>query len=179
MSETAPARKATPAVAFCFVLNPLLARERWARQRLARFAGQALELRLPLAPAVRLSIAPDGRLEPDGPEPSATVILAGIRGESEFADELRYLARHLRPDVEEELSRLIGDVAAHRIGLGLRALLNWQRDAAQRLTEAAADYAVDERRALVRRGELDQLAAEMARLAQALDALEQRIARLD
>jgi ubiquinone biosynthesis protein UbiJ len=61
----------------------------------------------------------------------------------------------------------------------LRALLNWQRDAAQRLTDAAADYAVDERRALVRRGELDQLAAEMARLAQALDALEQRIARLD
>jgi ubiquinone biosynthesis protein UbiJ len=166
-------------VAFCFVLNRLLARERWARERLARFAGQTLELRLPLAPAVRLSIAPDGRLEPDGLEPSATVTLAGIRGESAFADELRYLARHLRPDVEEELSRLIGDVAAHRIGLGLRALLNWQRDAARRLTEAAADYAVDERRAVVRRGELEQLAAEIARLAQVLDALEQRIACLD
>jgi len=179
LSETAPARKATPAVAFCFVLNALLAREHWARERLARFAGQALELRLPLTPAVRVCIAADGRLEPDGPEPSASITLAGVRGDSELAAELRYLVRHWRPDVEEELSRLIGDVAAHRIGLGLRALVNWQRDAAQRLSEAAADYAIDERRALVRRGELEQLAADIARLTQALDTFEQRIARLD
>ena len=166
-------------MAFCFVLNPLLAREGWARERLTRFAGQALELRLPLAPAVRVCIAPDGRLEPDGPEPSASITLAGVRGESELAAELRYLARHLRPDVEEELSRVIGDVAAHRIGLALRALVNWQRDAAQRLTEAAADYAIDEQRALVRRAEHQQLAADLSRLTQALDTLEQRIARLD
>ena len=166
-------------MAFCFVLNPLLAREGWARDRLTRFAGQALELRLPLAPTVRVCIAPDGRLEPDGPEPSASITLAGVRGDSELAAELRYLARHLRPDVEEELSRLIGDVAAHRVGLALRALVNWQRDAAQRLTEAAADYAVDEQRALVRRAEHEQLAADIARLTQALDTLEQRIARLD
>ena len=179
MSDTTPARKATPAVAFCFVLNALLARERWARERLARFAGQAVELRLPLAPTVRVCIAADGRLEPDGPEPSAQVTLAGISGASELAEELRYLARHLRLDAEEELSRVVGDVVAHRIGLGLRALLNWQRDAAQRLSEAAADYAIDERRALVRRGELEQLAADIARLTQALDTFEQRIARLD
>ena len=166
-------------MAFCFVLNPLLARERWARERLARFAGQTIELRLPLAPAVRVSIAADGRLEPDGVEPSASITLGGISGQSEFADELRSLARHLRPDVEEELSRVIGDVAAHRIGRGLRALVRWQRDAAQRLREAAADYAVDEQRALVRRAEHAQLAADIARLAQALEVLEQRIGRLD
>jgi len=179
LSETAPARKATPAVAFCFVLNALLAREHWARERLARFAGQAIGLRPPLAPVVRVSITPDGRLEPDGPEPSASITLAGVRGDSELAAELRYLARHLRPDVEEELSRVIGDVAAHRVGRGLRALVRWQRDAAQRLTEAAADYAVEEQRAFVRRAEHEQLAADIARLAQALEALEQRIARLD
>ena len=166
-------------MAFCFVLNALLGRERWARDRLARFAGQGIEFRLPLAPALRLAIAPDGQLEPDGPEASAVVTPTGISGESALAEELRYLRRHLRWDVEEELSRLVGDVAAHRIGDTVRALLAWPRDSARRLTEAAADFAIDERRALVRRGELEQLAADIAALAEALAALEQRIARLD
>jgi len=166
-------------VAFCFVLNALLGRERWARDRLARFAGQGIELRLPLAPAMRLGIAADGQLEPDGPDPSAIVTPAGISGQSELAEELRSLRRHLRWDVEEELSRLVGDVAAHRIAVTLRALLDWPRDSARRLAEAAADFAVDERRALVRCGELEQLAADIARLNQALASAEQRIARLD
>jgi ubiquinone biosynthesis protein UbiJ len=179
LSDSALPRKATPAVAFCFVLNALLGRERWARDRLARFAGQGIELRLPLAPAMRLGIAADGQLEPDGPDPSAIVTPAGISGQSELAEELRSLRRHLRWDVEEELSRLVGDVAAHRIAVTLRALLDWPRDSARRLAEAAADFAVDERRALVRRGELEQLAADIARLNQALASAEQRIARLD
>ena len=166
-------------MAFCFVLNALLGRERWARDRLALFAGQGIELRLPFAPVMRLGIAADGRLEPGGPEPSAIVTPAGISGESELAEELRYLRRHLRLDVEEELSRLVGDVAAHRIALSVRALLDWPRDSARRLAEAATDFAVDERRALLRRGELDRLAADLAGLDRALAALEQRIARLD
>jgi ubiquinone biosynthesis protein UbiJ len=166
-------------VAFCFVLNALLARERWARDRLARFAGQGIEVRLPLAPAMRLGIAADGQLEPDGPEPAAIVTPGGISGQGGLAEELRYLRRHLRWDVEEELSRVVGDVAAHRIALTVQALLDWPRDAGRRLSEAAADFAVDERRALVRRGELEQLAADVARLNEALAALEQRIARRD
>jgi ubiquinone biosynthesis protein UbiJ len=167
-------------VAFCFVLNRLLEREGWARERLARFAGQALELRLvPLAPPIRVSIAADGRLEPGGPSPLASVTLAGIDGASALAEELRFLARHLRWDAEEELSRVVGDVAAHRIALGLRALWQWQRDTAERFTAAVADYAIDERRALVRHAELEQLATDVARLGEALAALEQRIRRLD
>src|SRR6185369_16599018 len=93
-----------------------------------------------------------------GPAPSAIVTPAGIAGESELAEELRSLRRHLRWDAEEELSRLVGDVAAHRIALTVKALLGWPRDSARRLAEAAADFAVDERRALVRRGELAPLA---------------------
>ena len=166
-------------MAFCFVLNALLGRERWARDRLARFAGQGIEVRLPLAPAMRLGIAADGQVEPDGPEPAAIVTPGAISGESELAEELRYLRRHLRLDVEEELSHLVGDVAAHRIALTVQALLDWPRDSARRLAESAADFAVDERRALVRRSELEHLASDLARLNEALAALEQRIARLD
>ncbi len=166
-------------MAFCFLLNQLLDRERWARERLAPFAGQAAELRLAFLPALRVQVGAEGRIEPGGSEPAAAITLAGITGSGAFAEELRYLARHLRPDVEEELSRVVGDVAAQRIGDGVRAIARWQRDAAVRAGEALADYVVDERRMLVRRAELAQFAADIARLGNALADLEQRIARLD
>jgi len=179
LSESPPTAKATPAVAFCFLLNALLDREAWARERLVSFAGQAAELRLPLWPSLRICIAPEGRLQAGGPEPSAAITLRGIEGTSALADELRYLARHLRADFEEELSRLFGDVAAERIGATVRSFANWQHDAALRVTDALADYAIDERRALVRRMELDDLAAGIAQLTSALATLEERISRLD
>ena len=166
-------------MAFCFLLNGLLDRERWVHERLAAFAGEAAELRLAFLPPVRVHVAAGGRIEPGGPEPSAVISLSGISGSGPFAEELRYLARHMRPDMEEELSRVVGDVAAQRIADSVRALARWQRDAAQRAGEALADYAVDEQRLLVRRAELAQLTADIALLGDALTQLEQRIARLD
>ena len=176
MSEPLSSAKATPAVAFCFLLNQLLEREGWARERLARLAGQTAELRPPLLPPLRLVVAAGGRIEPGGGEPSALVTLEGVTGESALADELRYLARHLRWDFEEELSRVMGDVAAERVGSTLRAFARWQVDAAQRVTEALADYATAESKALVRRGELARFAVDVERLRAAIAELERRLA---
>ena len=67
MSDTAPKAKATSAVAFCFLLNQLLARETWARERLERFAGQSAEFRPPFLPPLRLAITAGGHIEP-GPK---------------------------------------------------------------------------------------------------------------
>ena len=176
MSDALPKAKATPAVAFCFLLNQLLDRERWARERLEPFAGQSVELRPPLLPPLRLTITAGGRIEEGGPEPAAVVTLDGVSGASAFADELRNLAKHLRWDAEEELSRLVGDVAAQRIGDTARALARWQLDAARRVGEALADYATTESGTLVRRGELEDFAAEVERLRAAIDRLEERLA---
>jgi ubiquinone biosynthesis protein UbiJ len=176
LSEPLSSAKATPAVAFCFLLNQLLERERWARERLARLAGETAELRPPLLPPLRLVIGAGGRIEPGGGEPSAIVTLEGVTGEGALADELRFLQRNLRWDFEEELSRLMGDVAAERVGGVLRAFARWQVDAAQRVTEALADYATVESNALVRRGELARFAVEVERLRAALDDLERRLA---
>ena len=176
MSDALSTAKATPAVAFCFLLNQLLDRERWARERLERFAGRSAELRPPLLPPLRLAVAAGGRIEPGGPEPEAIVTLDGVSGVGDFADELRYLATHLRWDAEEELSRVVGDVAAQRIGGALRAFARWQLDAARRVGEALADYATAESGALVRRDELADFAAELERLRAAIDRLERRLA---
>lgn len=162
-------------MAFCFLLNRLLEREGWARERLERLIGQAAELRPPLLPPLRLVITAGGRIEPGGGAPSAIVTLEGVGGEGPLADELRYLAKHLRWDFEEELSRVMGDVAAERVGSTLRAFARWQVDAAQRATEALADYATVETNALVRRGELARFAADVERLCAAIEELERRL----
>ncbi|HWI38253.1 MAG TPA: hypothetical protein VNU64_17520 [Burkholderiales bacterium] len=175
MSESTTPSKATPAVAFCFLANALLARETWARARLESFAGQGFQLRLPLAAPFTLVVAPDGRIEPGDAPAAAIVTPGGITGDSALADELRYLRRHLRPDVEEELSRFVGDIAAQRLVGAARRFMQWQLDALARITEAAADYAVNERRALVRRPELTDLAARIDELNRAIARLEERL----
>jgi ubiquinone biosynthesis protein UbiJ len=175
LSDALSKAKATPAVAFCFLLNQLLERERWARERLERFAGRSAELRPPLLPPLRLAVAAGGRIEPGGAEPEAIVTLDGVSGVGEFADELRHLAKHLRWDAEEELSRVVGDVAAQRIGGALRAFARWQLDAARRVGEAFADYATAESEMLVRRTELGDFAARVEELRAAIDRLERRL----
>jgi ubiquinone biosynthesis protein UbiJ len=88
------------------------------------------------------------------------------------------LARHLRWDFEEDLSRLLGDVTAHRVAGALRDFAAWHADAARRLAAALADYATDERQLLVRRDELAMLAADLAHLRDALERLDKRVGRL-
>jgi ubiquinone biosynthesis accessory factor UbiJ len=166
-------------VAFCFLANAVLARETWARLRLEPFVGQAFEIRPPLLPSLHLAIGAGGRIEEGDAEPVAIVTAGGITGDSALADELRYLRKHLRPDVEEELSRFVGDVAAQRVVGTARSFLRWQADALQRIGEAAAQYAVEERRAGVRRAELGELARQVEDLSQAVERLELRVRRLD
>ena len=174
--------EATSAVAFCFFANHVLDGEGWARERLARFAGHAIELRAPLLPTLFVTITAQGRLAPGGVAPPAATVAFGPRlrfsGEGELAKELEALSHVLRWDVEDDLSRIFGDVVAHRAALAGRALWEWQRDAAQRVMDAVGAYATDEARLVVRRPELDALGDAVSRLAAALDELEQRVARL-
>ena len=179
-------------------LNHLLAAEPWAREALSPFAGETIELRVPPFPALRFSVHEDGLLSEaagDAP-PSLTIALkpeapaALLRGKEHFlravevsgnaklADAVMLLARNLRWDFEDDLARLIGDVAAHRVAGAARSFAAWQADAAQRLGDAFADYMTEESRLLVRRAELDALAGAAARLRDGIERLEQRIRRL-
>jgi ubiquinone biosynthesis accessory factor UbiJ len=188
--------KATPGWPFSLALNHLLDAEPWARARLAPFAGAAVELRSPPLPTVRFTILPGGTLAVGGAHPALVVTLrpdalVGLaRGPEHFlrsidaagdpalAAAVMALARHLRWDVEEDLARLFGDVAAHRLARAGRALAAWHLDAARRLTGALADYALDESRMLMPRQELEDFAARVARLRDAVERLEKRIERL-
>ena len=84
----------------------------------------------------------------------------------------------LLDDVEEALSRRIGDIAAHRLVGTLREVAALQADAARRLGEGLVEYALEEPRLLVPRAEMDALAAAGERLHEDLERVEKRLERL-
>jgi ubiquinone biosynthesis protein UbiJ len=183
---------------FVAVLNHLLEKESWARDRLAAFHGKCVELRAPPLPPLRFAIEAQGLLTPgsQGSEPALLVTLrpdaplAMLRGVEDFARSLdttgdpglaevvMLLVRHLRWDVEEDLSRVIGDVAARRLAQGGRDFAAWQRDASQRIAESLADYLTEEKRLLVRRTELDPFSTAIGMLRDGVERLERRLADL-
>ena len=179
-------------------INHVLRGEAWARERLAPFAGETIEVRGAPLPALRLCVVEGGLLGPAARDAQASLVLAlkpqapaallrghehflreiDVSGNARLADTVMLLARHLRWDFEEDLSRVVGDVAAHRLAEAARGFAAWQADAAKRLGEAFSDYLTGESRLLIPRAELQGLARDTASLRDGVERLEQRMRRL-
>ena len=98
-----------------------------------------------------------------------------MQGDMELAQEISFLARNLTWDVEEDLSKAIGDIAAHRAVAGAKAFLGWGRDAAQRTAQAAAEYWTEESPLIASRVKVDGFVRDVAELRDAVERLEKRI----
>jgi ubiquinone biosynthesis protein UbiJ len=104
---------------------------------------------------------------------------AVIGGDAELANSYRELLALARPDVEEELSRLVGDVPARRVSqLALRAL-EWARQVRRTAGENIAEYLQEESRDLVNKTELDEFLQAVDVLRETADRIEARITRLE
>jgi len=180
-------------------LNHLLTQQPWAAERLKAFAGQCVEFRCPPFPNLRLAILDTGFTE-QAPadaesalvvklEPVALPLLIArdegalkeveIEGSAELASAVQYLSRHLVWDIEEDLSRLIGDIFAHRLVSGGKAFAAWQRDAATRLAENLAEYWTEEQPLLARPADVEAFCREVDALRDDSARLEKRIERLE
>ena len=101
---------------FVAALNGLLGAESWARERLAAFAGEVLELRAPPLPALRFTVAADGRLAPAAADATASLTItagpgalaAAMQGEEQLLRAWQSLDAADRRDV------LVGARAAVR-----------------------------------------------------------------
>jgi ubiquinone biosynthesis protein UbiJ len=98
-----------------------------------------------------------------------------IRGDAELAQKFRELAALLRPDIEEELSQVIGDVPAHQMGRFARAAFGWTQKAAATTVRNVAEFLAHERQDLVPRAEADQLLKGVDALREDVDRLDARI----
>jgi len=175
------------------VLNRLLVREDWAREKLAPFIGRVARFEAhPLV--VVLLIAPDGMFTAnDGREPAVTISVAlsslpqaladpqaamkdvRLSGDAEFAQALAFVLQNLRPEPEEELSRFIGDAAAMRLVGVMRASASQWKQMAQSMLQSTAHYAVHEDPMIVGRSDLEAFGSEVNGVRDAVARVEKRI----
>lgn len=105
--------------------------------------------------------------------------VARIDGDAAFGATLRQLAANLRWDFEEDLSKVVGDIAAHRAAGMLRSLAAWPGMAGNRLGQAAAEFATEEAQLMPSRHEFEAWLADVDHLRDDAERLEKRIARLE
>ena len=155
------------------IAGPLEFRLRITAEGLAEMIGEGGEasseasFRIPLALLPRLA---------QKDETAFTQVV--FTGDSEFAALLSTLARNIEWDIEEDLSKFVGDIAAHRIVDTARRTHQWQQDASQRLTENVAEYLTEERRAFITRDDLETLSRANEALRDDVARLEARLNRL-
>jgi ubiquinone biosynthesis protein UbiJ len=128
-------------------------------------------------PDATISGGPFSLLALSGPAPEAVLQRGDVRidGDAELAQKFRELALLLRPDLEEELSLVVGDVPAHQLGRFARAAFGWTRKAASTTVRNAAEYLGHERRDLVPRSEAEQYLQGVDTLREDVDRLAARI----
>ncbi len=95
-----------------------------------------------------------------------------ITGDVRTAKAFQELLDCAKPDIEEELSSLIGDAAAHRLGSFARGIGSWSRDARSTMGSNIREYLQEESRDLPSRYEVERFTAK-------LDALRDDVARLE
>ncbi|HET9025831.1 MAG TPA: SCP2 sterol-binding domain-containing protein [Burkholderiaceae bacterium] len=175
------------------VLNRMLGREAWAREKLAPFADRVVRLEAPPfslqwvvaeggtlaasedgAPAVTIGVAvsslPFALLDPQAASRDVR-----LQGDAEFAQALSFVLQNLRPEPEEELSRFVGDAAAMRIVGFVRMSASHWRELAERMLDNTANYIVTENPMVVGRDEVAAFVQEVARLRDDVARLEKRI----
>jgi ubiquinone biosynthesis protein UbiJ len=185
------------------LLNRNIAASSKARTALARLAGRSLEVRVSATPMkIRfaagesaVAVSDGGEGEPDAViegTPLALATLAGpdaedriragsvrISGDAETAQSFQKLFEAARPDFEEELSRLTGDVAAHHLANAARDALEFGRRAFGTLARNMGEYLTEESRDLPARPEVEAWIEAVDSLREDADRLEARLERLE
>ncbi len=178
-------------------INHLLEAETWAREKLLPHAGKTARIRVasfdfgfvigasgllataaaPVEPQLEIRLAPASLAAALRGEESA-LKSAEIRGDAEFAAAVLFLVKNLRWDFEEDLSRIAGDIAAHRLVTDAKGLLAWERDARGRLAVSVGEYLTRESESLVAPVAVDAFVADVDRLRDDAARLEKRMQQL-
>jgi ubiquinone biosynthesis protein UbiJ len=102
-----------------------------------------------------------------------------ISGDGAVAAGFQELLQLLRPDLEEPLSQLIGDVPAWGLGALLRRATSYASTTAQTAARNAGEYFVHERRDLVTRAEGRGFLDDVDCLREQVDRLQARVLALE
>ncbi len=101
-----------------------------------------------------------------------------ISGDKAFAEELLFISKNLHWDVEEELSRIIGDIFAHRVVQASKDIKQWHNKAILNLSEALAEYWTEEKPLLTKSTHIHEFISEVNKLREDVEQLEKRVEKI-
>ncbi|MBL0076219.1 MAG: hypothetical protein IPP41_09925 [Rhodocyclaceae bacterium] len=179
-------------------INHVLGQADWAREKLAVFAGRSARVVMPPFDANIvvldngfLSSPTDDKAEADVtinlPASAPLLLLQGLpvlmravklSGSVDFAEALSFVIRNLKWDVEEDLSKVVGDIAAHRLVDGAKRFGTWNAGAAQNLAGNFAEYFTEENPLIAQRVAVSDFSREVDSLRDDVARLEKRVARV-
>ena len=174
-------------------LNHLLRSNAWARELLKPHAGKVACLRcLPFE--TRLAVQDSGELAAARDAPAAVTLTltpglvlrivardetawrdVAVEGDTAFAGVIHQLWQHLHWDAEEDLSKLVGDAAAHRIAGSGRTLQQWLHSGGDSLARSFSEYWTAEQPLIAEKSAVARFNADIDRLRDDVARLEKRI----
>ncbi len=184
------------------LLNALLKREDWARNRLSGYAGKTVCLMLGER-RLSFSIAHDGYVQTSDAAIQADVLLSlpaeklpgvldlarqgnfsqlsalmHVQGEAGLASVVSELAANLRWDYEDDLAQLLGDTVAVRIVSGVRWLQRSVQQAGDNVLTNAGEFLAEEGDMMLSQNSFSVWKHELHQAEQRLQQLDARLARV-
>lgn len=188
------------------ILNRNIAASSAARAACARLAGKTLAVHFMGAPqntlmslyfscagermiigttntepvAAALSGTPFSYLSMIGARPEAALRSGDLRieGNAEVAQAFRDLLKAAQPDFEEELSRVIGDVAAHQVGKLARGMWTFGKRVVDTFSQNVSEFLQEESRDVVTRVEADEFNDAVDHLRDGVDRAAAKLEQL-
>ncbi len=183
------------------LINRSISQSETARSEVAALHGQCLEVEVQGVGLTLQALASDGEVQLSAqattppqvtiagpplalvkllsePQPDAATLRRlsiSLRGDEQVAADFARLLRHARPDLEEELSNIIGDIAAHQVGSALRALHSFGSRTVDTLRQNTSEFLQEESRMMPSRLEVRSFCNAVD---EARDAVERAAARL-
>lgn len=175
-------------------INHLLRGASWARDELKPHAGRTA--RIEAVPfSLALTVAESGEITPAAAgavhdvalrvTPGLLLRLAArdesawrevdIAGDADFARAIHHVARNLRWDFEEDLSRVFGDIPARRMVEAGRTVRRWGEQAADNTARSFAEYWTEEQPLIAARRDIDEFGRAVDQLRDDAARLEKRI----
>lgn len=178
-------------------INHLLNNEPRAKARVAAHAGKIALFNLGVM-KVKLRAGADGFIEaaPNDEPPHVTIYVkpadlplilqhrdrafsyVHIEGDADFANAISQVSQMVQWDAEEDLSKLVGDIAAVRLVAGGKAMADGVKSTQQKIAENLAEYFLEENPMLMRPRAVSDFASEVARLRDDVERLSKRIDKL-
>jgi ubiquinone biosynthesis accessory factor UbiJ len=169
----------------------------WSRQYLLAFSGKVVQFNIAFI-STSLLILEDGSLgiAPKNamadaiihiPPSLALRLLAKdeaakmcikIEGDTHLASELSKILQHMRWDIEEDMSKLVGDIPANKIASLTKKTATMSKEQAINLAEMLTEYWQEEKPILAKKWQVEQFNADVDTVRSDFARLEKKLEKL-